>query len=447
LPGSPLKVLLKTSLPAMVDLSSQTLMWMIEAMLVGHLGAAALAGVGMAAQVVIFTSTLLLTFVMGSSIIVSQYLGAGRVEEANHFLGQSVMMSGLASLGIAALWYFAAPLIFKTLLGAEPQAASQGIGYLRIIACFGPLIIVNFVSVGILRGAGDTHLSMMVSLAVNGINAVLTTLLIYGLFGFPRLEVKGAALATGIAHSIGFAITLTLLLSHRSVLSLRMRDLKRFNLRSSRQLFLMGAPITLEQMVWVTGQMFVMSYAARISTVALATHQVLLRLQAVISMLYQGIGMGAMTLTGKSLGANQEERARRVGTISSRIVFFTVVVVAAVLFFLARPIMYLFTSDPRVIHLGVLVLGLVAVIQVPKALNIVISGSLRGAGDIRWLMILTTVGVLAFEIFGAWALGFLWGLGLVGLWLATGIDESSRSMANYLRYRGSRWGKEQPTQV
>jgi len=439
LPGSPLKALLKTSLPAMVDLSSQTLMWMIEAMLVGHLGAEALAGVGMAAQVVIFTSTLLLTFVMGSSIIVNQHLGAGRVGEANHFLGQSVMMSGLASLGISALWYFTAPLIFKTLLGAEPQAASQGIGYLRIIACFGPLIIVNFVSVGILRGAGDTHLSMMVSLAVNGINAVLTTLLIYGLFGFPRLEVKGAALATGIAHSIGFAITLTLLLTHRSVLSLRMRDLKRVNLRSSRQLFLMGAPITLEQMVWVTGQMFVMSYAARLNTVALATHQVLLRLQAVISMLYQGIGMGAMTLTGRSLGANQEERARRVGAISNRIVFFTVVGIAAILFFLAKPIMYLFTSDSRVVHLGVFVLGLVAVIQVPKALNIVISGSLRGAGDIRWLMILTTVGVLAFEILGAWVLGFLWGLGLVGLWLATGLDESSRSMANYLRYRGGRW--------
>ncbi len=446
MPGSPLKALLKTSLPAMVDLSSQTVMWMIEAMLVGHLGAEALAGVGMAAQVVIFTSTLLLTFVIGSSIIVNQHLGAGRVEEANHFLGQSVMMSGLASLGISAVWYFVAPLIFKTILGAEAQTASLGIGYLRIIACFGPLIIVNFVSVGILRGAGDTHLSMLVSLVINGINVALTPLLIYGLFGLPRLEVRGAALATGVAHSIGFAITFTLLLTHRSVLSLKMRDLKTVNLRSSRQLFSIGAPITVEQMAWVTGQMFVMSYAARLSTVVLATHHVLLRLQAVISMLYQGIGMGAMTLTGKSLGANQQERARKVGTISSRIVFITVMAVAGILFFMAKPIMYLFTSDQRVIRLGVLLLGLVAVIQVPKALNIVISGRLRGAGDTRWLMMLTIVGVLALEIFGAWVLGLWFGLGLVGLWLATGIDESSRSIANYLRYRKGRWVKINSTQ-
>ncbi len=430
----------------MIDLSSQTVMWMIEAMLVGHLGAEALAGVGMAAQVIIFTSTLLLTFVMGSSIIVNQLLGGGRKEEANHFLGQSVMMCGLASLGISALWYFAAPVIFKTIFGAEAQAASLGIGYLRIISCFGPLIIVNFVSVGILRGAGDTHLSMLVSLVVNGINAVLTSILIYGLFGFPRLEVKGAALATGFAHSIGFAITFTLLLTHRSVLTLRLRDLKTVNLRSSRQLLLMGVPITVEQMAWVTGQMFVMSYAARVSTVALATHQVLLRLQSVISMLYQGIGMGAMILTGKNLGANQGERARKVGTISSRIVFITVMGVVAVLFFLAKPIMYLFTSDQRVIHLGVLVLGLVAIIQVPKALNIVISGSLRGAGDIKWLMTLTTLGVLAFEVFGAWALGLWFGLGLVGIWLATGIDESSRSFVNYLRYRGRKWRGTKSTQ-
>lgn len=446
MPGSPLKALLKTSLPAMVDLSSQTVMWMIEAMLVGHLGAEALAGVGMAAQVVIFTSTLLLTFVIGSSIIVNQHLGAGRVEEANHFLGQSVMISGLASLGISAAWYFVAPLIFKTILGAEAQTASLGIGYLRIIACFGPLIIVNFVSVGILRGAGDTHLSMLVSLVINGINVALTPLLIYGLFGLPRLEGRGAALATGVAHSIGFAITFTLLLTHRSVLSLKMRDLKTVNLRSSRQLFSMGAPITVEQMAWVTGQMFVMIYAARLSTVVLATHHVLLRLQAVISMLYQGIGMGAMTLTGKSLGANQQERARKVGTISSRIVFITVMAVAGILFFMAKPIMYLFTSDQRVIRLGVLLLGLVAVIQVPKALNIVISGNLRGAGDTRWLMMLTIVGVLALEILGAWVLGLWFGLGLVGLWLATGIDESSRSIANYLRYRKGRWVRINSTQ-
>lgn len=410
----------------------------------GHLGAEALAGVGMAAQVVIFTSTLLLTFIMGSSIIVNQHLGAGKVEEANHFLGQSVMISTFFSLGISVLWYFAAPLIFRTILGAEAQAASLGVGYLRVIAYFGPLVIVNFVSVGILRGAGDTHLSMIVNLAINGINVVLTPLLVYGLFGFPRLEVRGAALATGLAHSIGFAITFTLLLSHRSVLSLRMKDLKTVNLRSSRQLFFMGAPITLEQMAWVTGQMFVMGYAARLSTVALATHQVLLRLQAVISMLYQGIGMGAMTLTGKSLGANQRERARMVGTVSSRIVFITVVLVAGILFFLSKPIMYLFTSDQRVIRLGVLLLGLVAVIQVPKALNIVISGNLRGAGDIRWLMLVTILGVLIFEVLGAWGLGLWFGLGLVGLWLATGIDESSRSLANYLRYRGGRWGKAHP---
>jgi len=180
--------------------------------------------------------------------------------------------------------------------------------------------------------------------------------------------------------------------------------------------------------------------------VVLATHHVLLRLQAVISMLYQGIGMGAMTLTGKSLGANQQERARKVGTISSRIVFITVMAVAGILFFMAKPIMYLFTSDQRVIRLGVLLLGLVAVIQVPKALNIVISGSLRGAGDTRWLMMLTIVGVLALEILGAWVLGLWFGLGLVGLWLATGIDESSRSLANYLRYRKGRWVRINSTQ-
>jgi Na+-driven multidrug efflux pump len=82
-----LRAILKTSLPAAIDLSSQTFTWLIEAIMIGNLATAALAGVGISQQIVLLTFSVLLTFVMGSSIIVARYLGAGDTWNANHILG------------------------------------------------------------------------------------------------------------------------------------------------------------------------------------------------------------------------------------------------------------------------------------------------------------------------------------------------------------------------
>ena len=108
--GTPLKSILKTSLPAVVDLSSQTIMWTIEAILIGQLSAAAFAGVGMANQIVIVIITVLLTFIVGASLIITRLLGAKDQYQANHILGQAMMIGMLVSLVIAVFLYLYAPL-------------------------------------------------------------------------------------------------------------------------------------------------------------------------------------------------------------------------------------------------------------------------------------------------------------------------------------------------
>ena len=102
---SPLKTILKTSLPAVVDLSSQTIMFTIEAIFIGRIGYAALAGQGMAIQLIIAFLTVLITFIIGSSLIVTRHLGANERWEANHILGQALMISIVISF-IFGLIYF-----------------------------------------------------------------------------------------------------------------------------------------------------------------------------------------------------------------------------------------------------------------------------------------------------------------------------------------------------
>ncbi|MDZ7291610.1 MAG: MATE family efflux transporter [candidate division KSB1 bacterium] len=438
--SSPLKSLLRTSLPAVVDLASQTIMWTVESILIGKISAEAFGGVGMALQVIILCITVLITFVVGSSLIITRHLGAGDKREANHILGQAMMLGVVMACLLAVFWYFGATNILKLIKeegGAEAERA--GVIYLKTLAMFAPFIITNFIAVGIVRGAGDTHFSMLINLSVNGLNLIMAPILIFGLFGLPRLEVRGAALAAGICHTLGFCGTLYLLRSHKSVLFLCFHEMARPNFQTFRRLFNAGLPTTIEQLVWALGQLVVSGYVARLGVELLAAHQVFLRIQAILSMLYMGFGMGAMTLMGKNLGAAKRRLAQHTAEISSWVMFGCVMVVVVILGGFSRQIMYIFTRDPEVVHIGAFVMKVFALAQIPKAVDSALIGNLRGAGDLRWLMWTTIASAFLLEIGFNWFVAFVFEWSLVGLWFTQLLDETSRLAINYWRFKGGKW--------
>lgn len=436
-----LKEVLKTSLPAVLDLSSQTFTWLIEAIMIGHLSTAALAGVGISQQVILLTFTILLTFVVGSSIITARYLGAGDQWNANHILGQSIIVGAVLSIVIAFVWYFGAPLIFTVIREEQPIAQMYGIKYISTIAWFAPLIIVNFIALGILRGIGDTLVTMKINLFINSVNLILDGLLIFGLFGFPRLETMGAGLAVGISHSLGFFITFYLLRNRKTTLFLAFMEITRPNLATFKTLIKLGVPTTIEQAIWALGQLIMSIYAGWLGIVVLATHQVFVRIQMLITMIFFGFGISSMSIVGKSLGADHANQAKRAGAIAALVGFITSCVICAVLLIASDQIMEMFTDDNAVITLGNSIIIIFALIQLPKGVNIVYSGNLRGSADLNWLMWLAIFTATGYEIIGSWILAIPLGLGLGGIWLIQGIDELTRFLLNYWRFNKGQWKK------
>ncbi|OPX34139.1 hypothetical protein B1H10_04300 [candidate division KSB1 bacterium 4484_188] len=438
-PQSPLREILKTSVPAVIDLSSQTITWLIEAIFIGHLSAAALAGVGISLQIVLLTFAVVLTFVMGSSIIILRYLGAKDSWNANHVLAQALMMGTIMSVFIGLIWYFAGTQIMLLIREEAPVARHFGVQWLQTVSYFAPIFIVNFIALGILRMAGDTMVTMRISIITNAIHLLLLPLLVFGYFGFPRLEAVGAALSIGIAHTIGFTFTFYYLRSRKCSLFLSFREYTTPNFKTFKQLFKLGVPTTVEQLVWAFGQLVLSSFAAQMGIVPLAVHQVFLRIQSVLSMAFQGFGLASMTLVGKNLGAEKEKRAMQTGRIAGRIALIASLFVATLIFIFHRIILVAFTSDPEVVAFGSRIILVLAIVQIPKALNIVFSGNLRGGADLAWLMWLAIFSVILFESFGAYFLSFILGAGFVGLWIIQAVDESIRFTLNYFRFRGKKW--------
>lgn len=436
---SPLKDIIKTSIPAVIDLSSQTVAWLIEAIFIGHLSAAALAGVGLALQIIILTFTIILTFVVGASIIINRYLGANDNWNANHVLGQALMIGTVLAFLISLVWYLGGTQIFAIIREDEPNARFYGVEYLRIVSYFGPLIIVNFLALGIMRMAGDTMLTMKINLFANILHITMSPILIFGHFGFPRLEAEGAAIAVGTAHSLAFFLTVYYLRSRKSVLFLSFREYTTPNFDTFKRLFKLGIPTTVEQLVWAAGQLVLSFYAGILGFQVLAAHQVYVRIQSVLTMVFTGFGIASMSLVGKNIGAEEDSEALRAGRMAGRIALVTSILIAIALILFQRTWFHIFTSDQRVIELGTKAIFVLALVQIPKAVNIVFTGNLRGGADLNWLMWLAISSVLTFEIFGAYVFSFIIGLSLGGLWFIQGIDETCRLLLNYWRFRKRKW--------
>ncbi|UCF04271.1 MAG: MATE family efflux transporter [bacterium] len=430
--------ILKTSVPIIVDLAAQILMWTIEINLVSRIAPAlmnrtfpgagatavdALTAVGNVVQIIILTFTALLIFVFGATIIINRLLGEGNHEEANHFLGQSIFTALFPAIAISGLWYLLAPILFEFVLGTPAAVTVVGVEYFRILSYFTPFIIMNFVAIGIVRGAGDTHLAMITGLIVNCLHLVLALFLIFGLGICPPLGVRGAALAAGIAHTIGCIFTYSVILRGKSVLTFNWHDFRTIKGSTIKRVLRTGTPITLEQLAWMVGITVVIGFSNRLGTVAAAAHIIVLTFQRLFSILYQAFGMGALTLVGQRYGASEHDHARQTTVQFFWLVCAVVLFLVAIIFFRARYFVMLFTNDPEVLSLCATVLKVAAFVQIPKALSYVYSFSLRGVGENRYPMYLAIFGVIAFEVILGYNMAFTFGLSLVGLWIAQGIDE------------------------
>jgi len=428
---------------------------MADRIFVGHIegqGTAALAAVGTASQIILFTLVILLTTLIGTIIIILRYIGAGEHEVASHYSAQSLLASLSVGVGVGLLWYLGAGRIFQ-LLQASDDVSKPGVEYLRILGFFCPILVINFVATGLLRFSGDTIKSMCANVTVVAVNLFGDIALIFGRWGFPKMGVAGAALASGVSNLIGLVISVSFLFSGRSIIKLSLRHFLDFRLSTFRRIMGKGIPVTTEQLVTTGAYLIVVRYTMSLGHVAAAAHQAIIGFGWLSVMFYQGVGVAAAALTGKRLGAREEDMAERTGYVAWKVSLCFVVVFGGILFFRSEDIMRLFlppigVSNLEAIRIGALCLKIVAFIQIPKAINVVFGSSLRGAGDVRWLLFVNIVGTSIGDIFLARNLGLgiigmpgLMKLGLLGLWLGAGAGEIIRSVMNYQRYRKGRWKK------
>lgn len=413
----------------------------VDMMMVGSLGKEAISAVGIVSQPRMIC--LAPIFAINTSIIVftARRKGQGLRDEANDYMKIGLILSTLVSVLICSLSYLYAEEIL-TFAGAKADYLAWAVEYFRIV-----LVSLIPFSIGITmtaaqRGIGRTKISMETNLTANIFNIIFNYLLIGGHGGFPALGVKGAAIATAIGNVVSFFIACGTLLHRGAYLELTWQRIEHFK-DKLQQLLSVGANTFIEQVFLRVGFFLYAKVVAGLGTADFAAHQLCMNIMSISFALGNGLQVANTSLVGQALGAKRRDLAIIKTRISQVIGIIFALTVSLIISLAHKPILLLFTSDLIVVAkatVPMVILALTVFFQIPQ---VIIVGSLRGAGDVKFVawMMLVSVGFIR-PICG-YLFTYTFSLGLLGAWAAILLDQLTRFAISYSRFKTGKWLKMQ----
>ena len=425
------KSVLTLALPVTVSSLLQRAEGIVAVFLVGGLGATSIAAVGLGQLLAFIAATLVSGLSVGANVLIAQLWGARRTRDGED-AARHLLIFGL----VVSLVLMAAGIAFNreamVLLGADTDLIDQAEPYSDLIFLVIPFTVLLHTLTSILQGTGDTRTPMFALIVVNLLHLALAYPLIYGLWGFPAWGITGAAVAVGAAEGTGFLYLLWACRRLFRIPSTVRRDLLHATWR-------IGASVSGERVFQQAGVMVYTKIVLLYGTVTYAAHQVGLSIESLSFLPGYGFAIAAATMVGQSIGAGKYVRAKMENWEANRLAAGAMATMGMVFFFFPYVLLRTFTSDASVIELGTTFLRIVALLQIPLALTMVLAGSLRGAGDTPFIMWATTIGMWGVRVPWAVVTGFVLKLDILVVWSAMIADWTVRMGLLLWRYRSERW--------
>ena len=411
--------LLKLAGPMFASAMLQNLQSLIDLFWVGKLGSNAVAALAMSGTILMLMFPIVMGAATGTVAMVSRFVGAGRLDEASDTAGQSLLVALLLGVGAGLIgWFFAGDLC--RLLGADESVNRLARDYLGIsfLGCF--TVFVLFIGNSALQGAGNTVLPMFAMLLANIINIVLDPILIYGLLGFPRLEVRGAAWATVISQAAAAGLIVVFLA--RGTAGLHVRASRwRFQPALVWTLMRIGIPSSGQMLSRGLMSLILMRIVALCGTAAIAGYGIGMRFHMIILMPAFVLGNAAATMVGQNLGAARPDRAQSAAWLAAGTDVAIMAASAALMLAFAPPFVRLFDASPEVVSVGAGYLRTVSPFYIVVALAIVLGRALDGAGQTLATMIFTVISLWGLQVPLAIFLSRITHPATQGIWWAIGI--------------------------
>ena len=425
------------AVPSILGNLSYTLVGMVQTKFVAELGAEGLAAVGAGQRIFFAMQAILMAVSAGTTALVARAWGAGDYTEASRVTMASLVLGAALALGIAALGLlFATPV--AGVFGLDPLTLGMAAENIRVLSVFNVVFAGMFILSAALRASGDAWTPLWMSVGVNVLNIPLLYAFIFGRWGMPEMGVAGAAMAAGIAFSIGTGLLFLFWIRQK----FRVKHVKGGWWRRKRlkQLLDIGYPAAMEQGVFQLGFfVFLMLIGNFYGTEAFAAYNIGVNLLAICFTVGFGFSIAGSTLVGQNLGANDHAAATKSGWLALLYAVLSMGFLGIVVIYWANEMATFFIGDePLTITYTVQFIYMLGAMMPLMAVEFAIGGALRGAGDTRFPLYATICGLLVMRC-GLAAVFTYFGLPVVYVYAALIGDYILKGIMLLWRFHRGKW--------
>jgi len=415
----------------------------VDFKMVGVLGVASIAAVGMSRQVMMFLMVLMIAISGGSSVLVAHAYGARDKRKVSEIAARSIVLMVAAAIVIVTpLGLISSrPILF--LLGGKEHVVRLGSSYLHILFLGSVFTMFNFAITGVLLGVGKTKVSLMLLIVVNLLNIVLNYAFIFGVGPIPAFGVSGAAIGTVAARGLGSIAGLWIARSHRFPIQAKLRDGLTLDLPLLRKIFYLGGPRSLQGIVRNLSRLIIIRIITLLpdSTKAISAYSVGMQVRMISSFIGLAFMSAAMSRVGQNMGMRNPDSAQHSGWISAWMATGLMTILALIFFIFPEAIMAFFTDDQDVIAMGRLFFVIIALTEPIMAFSFALGGALRGGGDPVSPFIYASVSDLVIVILGGYLIAVQFHVGFAGVAIAIALSTLTRAIPTMLKFRQGKWKK------
>lgn len=429
------------TIPIFIELLLVTFMGAADTFMLARYSDDAVAAVGVANQIISLAFLVFQVINIGTSVLCSQYLGAGQRSSMHEVTAMALLLNLLSGAVLSIALAVGAPWLLKW-MGLDANLMQYGLPYMQLVGAFAFFQALHLTISASLRADHKAIYPMLVVVLVNVVNIVGNYALIFGHFGAPAMGVRGAAVATDIARGVAM-VTLFIVLFTKHIRPCELWRALHAPWRRLAQimydLLRIGLPSAGENMSYNAQQLVLTYFITGMGAAALATRVYVVNATMFVYIFCICIAQAAAIVIGHLVGDGKYRASYKLGWLALRIAILATMVLSVLLASVGTPVMQLLTDNEEIIRMGATILLIDIAVEIGKVSNIYYTNVLRGVGDVnfpfyvgitfQWL-----VGVLFGYFFGV-ELGW----GLPGMWLAFFLDESVRGLIFVFRWRGKRW--------
>ncbi len=413
---------------------------LIDTYMVSALGSYAVAAVGLTNQPKFIGFTIFFAINVAVSALVARRKGERDKKLANEALLTAFVITMVLVVFITFIMVYYAPELLR-FSGSNKDTHQPALIYFRILMggmVFGTIsMVINAAQ----RGSGNTQIAFTTNLVSSLVNILFNYLLIGGNFGFPKLGVAGAALATVLGTVVATIMSVRSLFKKDSFVQIPYIIKERIGprLRTGKRIARLGVNLLVENLCVRVGFMTTALMAASLGTDAFASHNVGMNLLSLCFAFADGMQVAAVALTGSSLGAGKKENAKIYGKVCQQLGFIISVILSLILLIFGEKIFRLYFKEEHIVETGIMISRFMMIIALLQISQIIYGGCLRAAGDVKYTLVVSIISVTIIRTSVTYILVSLLDMGLRGIWLGILADQFSRFVLMASRFNKGKW--------